>query len=63
VRFINLYLVGYVVLVIGALLALWQGGILQTIAPVWIAIGLVIAVGLGIMFAVSAGKPTTTTHV
>jgi hypothetical protein len=59
-RYINLYLVGYVVLVIGVILALWQAGVLQRIQPVWIAIGLVIAVGLGIMVSVSAGKPAIT---
>jgi len=32
---------------------------LQAIAPAWIVIGLVIAVGLGIMLSVSAGKPPT----
>jgi hypothetical protein len=58
-RFFNLYLVGYIVLVIGVLLALWQSGLLQTLGPVWIAIGLVVAVGLGIMLAVTAGKPPT----
>jgi hypothetical protein len=59
VQFINLYLIGYVVLIIGGLLALWYAGMLQAIAPAWIVIGLVIAVGLGIMLSVSAGKPPT----
>ena len=58
-QFINLYLIGYVVLIIGGVLALWYAGMLQAIAPAWIAIGLVIAVGLGIMLSVSAGKPPT----
>ena len=60
-KFINMYLVGYVVLVLGLALALWQVGVLQALAPVWIAIGLIVAVGLGIMFSVSAGKPSGTT--
>ena len=59
-RFIHLYLVGYFVLVIGAVLALWQSGALAKISGIWIAIGLVIAVGLGIMLAVSSGKPEIT---
>lgn len=58
-QFINLYLIGYVVLIVGGLLALWYAGMLQAIAPAWIVIGLVIAVGLGIMLSVSAGKPPT----
>jgi hypothetical protein len=59
-RFVNFYLVGYFLLVIGALLALWYGGVLQRVSPVWILIGLVIAVGLGLMLAISAGKPEIT---
>ena len=59
-RFVNVYLVGYFLLVIGALAALWYGGVLRQISPMWIAIGLVIAFGLGIMLAVSAGKPEIT---
>jgi hypothetical protein len=57
-RFIHLYLIGYFILVLGALLALWQAGILARISGVWLAIGMVIAFGLGIMLAVTAGKPT-----
>jgi hypothetical protein len=59
-RFIHMYLVGYFILVIGALAALWYGGVLQQIAAGWLVIGLVIAFGLGIMLAVSAGKPEIT---
>jgi len=59
-RFVNIYLVGYFLLVIGALAALWYGGVLSQISPMWIIIALVIAVGLGIMLAVSAGKPEIT---
>jgi hypothetical protein len=60
VRFVNIYLVGYFLLVIGALAALWYGGALRHISAAWIAIGLVVAVGLGIMLSVSAGKPEIT---
>lgn len=59
-KFINMYLVGYVLLLIGGLLALWKVGVLDTISPVWLAIGFVVAVGLGIMMSVSAGKPDIT---
>jgi len=59
-RFINMYLIGYFVLLVGALLALWYGGVLRHVSPVWVIIGLVIAVGLGIMLSVSSGKPEIT---
>jgi hypothetical protein len=56
-RFVHFYLVGYAVLVLGALAALWYGGVLRQISVTWILIGLLIAAGLGIMLAVSSGKP------
>ena len=59
-KFIHLYLIGYFVLVVGAVLALWQAGVLARVSSAWIAIGLVIALGLGIMLAVTSGKPTVT---
>jgi hypothetical protein len=59
-RFINMYLVGYFILLIGAVAALWYGGVLRHVSPVWILIGLVIAIGLGVMLSVSGGKPTIT---
>ena len=59
-RFVNVYLIGYFVLVLGALLALWYGGALRQISAAWILIGLVLAIGLGIMLAISAGKPEIT---
>jgi hypothetical protein len=59
-RFINMYLIGYFILLIGAVAALWYGGVLRHVSPVWVLIGLVIAVGLGIMLSVSGGKPSIT---
>ena len=59
-RFVHLYLIGYFILVIGALAALWYGGVLQRLSGPWIAIGLVIAAGLGVMLAITAGKPEIT---
>ena len=59
-RFINIYLIGYFIVVLGALAALWYGGVLRHISATWIVIGLMITAGLGIMLAVSAGKPEIT---
>jgi hypothetical protein len=59
-RFIHLFLVGYFVLVLGITLALWQTGVLSRVAPVWIGVGILVAVGAGIMMSVSSGKPTIT---
>jgi hypothetical protein len=62
VRFIHLYLIGYFILVLGAGLALWQAGVLSRISGIWIAISALIVVGLGIILAVTSGRPTTITH-
>jgi hypothetical protein len=59
-KFINAYLIGYFVLLCGAVAALAYGGALKHVSAMWVVIGLVIAVGLGIMLSVSAGKPEIT---
>ena len=59
-KFINMYLIGYLILIVGICLALWQSGVLDSVAPIWIGIGAIVAVGVGIMMAVSSGKPTGT---
>jgi hypothetical protein len=57
--FMRVYIVSYFVLIVGALLTLWKADILARIPLVWTTIGLIIAVGLGIMLAVtSATRPS-----
>jgi len=53
----GIYLVGYVILMGGVFAALWQLDVLATVGTVgtvWTAIGVIIAVGIGIMLAVSS---------
>lgn len=52
-KWASMYLVGFVVLIGGILAALWKLGILASIGTTWTVIGVVIAIGLGIMIAVS----------
>jgi hypothetical protein len=59
-RFVHLYLIGYFVLLMGAGLALWQSGVLARMPGVWLAVGTLVAVGLGIMLAVSSARPPIT---
>ena len=59
-RFINMYLVGYFILIVGIAMALWQSGVLGRVAPIWLGIGALVALGVGIMMAVSSGKPEGT---
>lgn len=60
-KFLKLYLVGYFLLVLGAVWALWQSGVLDQIPGVWLGIGAVIAIGVGIMLAVASSRPAVTT--
>ena len=62
-RFIHLFLVGYFVLALGVGLALWQTGVLGRVAPIWVGIGVLVAVGMGIMLSVASGKPTVTEEI
>jgi hypothetical protein len=48
-----MYFVGFVILIGGVLAALWKLGILDSIGTTWTVIGVVIAIGLGLMIAVS----------
>ena len=49
----GLYLLGYSVLIIGVLAALWKAGVLASIGTGWTLIGLLMAIGIGIMIAVT----------
>jgi hypothetical protein len=60
-KFLKLYLVGYFILLVGAGLALWQAGVLDDIPGMWLAIGVVVAVGFGIMLAVASAPRTVAT--
>ena len=52
-KWTGMYLVGFFILLGGVLAALWKLGILARIGTTWTVIGVVIAVGIGIMVAVS----------
>lgn len=52
-KWAGMYLVGFLVLIGGLLAALWKVGILTAIGTTWTVIGVVIAIGIGIMVAVS----------
>jgi len=49
-----MYLLGYVVFLAGLLAALWKLGVLASVGATWTLIGVVIAVGIGIMISVSS---------
>jgi hypothetical protein len=53
-KWTGMYFLGFVILLGGFLAALWKLGILATIGTTWTLIGVVIAIGLGIMISVSS---------
>jgi len=56
-KWTGIYLVGYIIMLGGIIAALWKSGILASIGTTWTVIGVVIAIGIGIMIAVAnSGK-------
>ena len=53
VKWTGMFLLGFVIVLGGVLAALWKLGVLTRIGTTWTVIGIVIAIGLGIMVAVS----------
>ena len=59
-KWMRMYLVGYSIVLVGLVAALWKLGVLERVGPAWTAIGIVIAIGLGLMISVSgSGKKET----
>jgi len=54
-KWTGLYLLGCVLLIAGALLALWKTGVLASVGTFWVGVGLLVAIGLGIMISVANG--------
>jgi hypothetical protein len=47
------FFLGYVILLAGVIAALWKMGVLERIGTAWTLIGVVIAIGVGLMTAVA----------
>jgi hypothetical protein len=62
-KWMSMYLVGYVLVVIGIAMALWKVGVLERIGGFWLGVGIVIAVGIGIILAVSGSGTKQTIEV
>jgi hypothetical protein len=52
-KWTGIYFLGYVIFMGGLFGALWKLGVLEKIGMTWTVIGIVIAIGFGIMIAVS----------
>jgi len=58
-----MYLLGYVIFVGGLFAALWKMGVLDTLGTTWTVIGVVLAIGLGIMMSVKGSGEKKTIEV
>ncbi|MCM2254139.1 MAG: hypothetical protein NDJ94_00585 [Vicinamibacteria bacterium] len=59
-KWMQMYLVGYFIFLAGLFAALWKLGVIERAGTPWTVIGVVIAVGLGVMFSVAnSGKKET----
>ena len=63
-KWTGMYLLGYVIFVGGLFAALWKMGVLDSLGTTWTVIGVVLAIGLGIMMSVkgSGEKKTIDQH-
>ena len=59
-KWTGIFFLGYILLLAGVFAALWKVGVLKNVSGVWMAIGAVIAVGVGLMVAVAnSGRKET----
>ena len=57
------FLLGYFIVIGGVLAGLWKLGTLTKIGMAWTLIGVVIAIGIGLMFAVSSSGRKETIEI
>ena len=62
-KWTGMYLLGYVIFVGGLFAALWKMGILDSLGTTWTIIGVVVAIGLGIMMSVKGSGEKKTIEV
>ena len=59
-KWMQMYMVGYAIVLGGIIAAMWKLGVIERVGPGWTAIGIVIAVGLGLMVSIAnSGKKET----
>jgi hypothetical protein len=58
-----IYFVGYAIVIGGVFAGLQQAGVIEQVGTKWTAIGLVVALGLGIMLAVARGGTKQTIEI
>jgi hypothetical protein len=58
-----MYLTGYVIVMGGLVAGLWKLGVIGRVGPAWTAIGIVIAIGVGLMVSVSGSGDKKTVEI
>jgi hypothetical protein len=59
-KWMQMYMVGFVIVLGGVIAAMWKLGVIERVGPGWTAIGIVIAIGLGVMVSIAnSGKKET----
>jgi len=62
-KWTGIYFLGFIIVVGGVLAALWKTGALERIGATWTVIGVVIAIGIGIMIAVANSGKKENIHI
>ena len=62
-KWTGIYFLGYAIFVAGVFAALWKMGVLGNIGTTWTVILVVLAIGFGIMIAVSGSGEKKTVEV
>ena len=62
-KWTGMYLLGYVIFVGGLFAALWKMGVLASLGTTWTVIGIVLAIGLGIMMSVKGSGTKETIDI
>jgi hypothetical protein len=62
-KWVNVYLVGYVIFIIGVVAALAKSGVIERVGTGWTVIGVVIAIGIGIMMSISSSGRKETIEI
>ena len=62
-KWTQMFLAGYLIVLGGVIAALWKLGVLHGVGPAWLAIGIVIAIGIGVMISVASGGTRETVEI
>jgi hypothetical protein len=62
-KWLSVYLIGYVIFLAGVFLALQHWGVLESLGPTWTMIIVLLAIGFGVMISVSAAGRKETIEI